>query len=222
MQSAFHIIQLCEIIRLCHLSIAVIGGIIMTSRKDLLAATRAALIEAATEQFGTLGFEGASLIAIAQQAGVTTGALYHHFANKQALFEIVAEAVEAQVQKDVEGRIEPMAPSVELLREIVEVSVDVLADPQANQILLIDAPAVFGLDRWREVEGRYGLGALTGIMTMLEAQGAIRAASPAASARLLLSLIIEAARMANSADNPEVTRKHALDFVLGALDGMRR
>ncbi len=194
----------------------------MASRKDLLAATRVALVEAATEQFGTLGFEGASLIAIAGQAGLTTGALYHHFANKQELFEIVAEGVEAQVQKDVQARIAPKAPSIELLREIVVVSVDVLADAQANQILLIDAPAVFGLDRWREVEGRYGLGALTAIMTMLEAQGEIRAASPAASARLLLSLIIEAARMSNSEANPEITRRHALDFVLGALDGMRR
>jgi AcrR family transcriptional regulator len=194
----------------------------MASRNEILAATRAALIEAATSQFGALGYEAASLIAIAAQAGVTTGALYHHFANKQALFEIVAEAVEARVQKDVEARIEPQPQSVALLREIVEVSVDVLADAQANQILLIDAPAVFGLDRWREVEARYGLGALTALMTILDAHGVIRAASPADAARLLLSLIIEAARMANSADDPEVTRKHALDFVLDAIEGMQR
>ncbi len=194
----------------------------MTSRKHLLAATRAALIQAATAQFGALGYEAASLIAIAKQAGVTTGALYHHFANKQALFEIVAEAVEAQVQKDVEAHIGLKPPSVAVLHEVAIVSVAVLADPKANQILLIDAPAVFGLERWREVEARYGLGGLTALIDFLTHEGVIRTASPANSARLLLSLIIEAARMANSAKHPKRTRKHALKFVLGAVDAMKR
>ena len=169
-----------------------------------------------------MGYENASLIAIAEKAGVTTGALYHHFAHKQALFECVAETVEAKVQKDVEARIGIKAPSLALLREIVEVSVDVLAEPRANQILLIDAPAVFGLDRWRAVEARYGLGALTALVDRLANRKIIRAGSAADAARLLLSLIIEVARMANSADNPELTRKHALKFIVGALEGMRR
>jgi AcrR family transcriptional regulator len=196
--------------------------LLMNSRKDILAATRAALVEAAAKQFGALGYEAASLIAIAKQAGATTGALYHHFASKQALFEIVAEAMEAQIQKEVEARIGPITPSIELLCRIVEVSVEVLGDVYANQILLIDAPAVFGLERWREVEARYGLGALTALIELLDRQGVIRAASPSDTARLVLSLIIETARMANSASDQQLTRKHGLDFVLGALNGMRR
>jgi AcrR family transcriptional regulator len=152
---------------------------------------------------------------------VTTGALYHHFENKKALFEWVAEAQEAQVQQEVNRRIGRKLPSVDLLREVVEVSMDVLADPRLHRILLLDAPNVFGLDRWREVEARYGLGGLTELMAYLKSNKTLNVDSPAIAARLLLSLLIEAARMANRADNPRATRRQALHYINTSIDGMQ-
>src|SRR5258708_36158636 len=57
-------------------------------------ATRRQLVAAATTLFATRGYEATSVEAVLEEAGVSRGALYHHFEDKRALFEAVLEAVE--------------------------------------------------------------------------------------------------------------------------------
>lgn len=52
-------------------------------------ATRAALLDAAAEVFAAAGYEGASMVAIAERAGASIGSLYHHFAAKSELYTTV-------------------------------------------------------------------------------------------------------------------------------------
>src|SRR5258708_11049429 len=56
-------------------------------------ATRRQLVAAATTLFATRGYEATSIEAVLEEAGVSRGALYHHFEDKRALFEAVLEAV---------------------------------------------------------------------------------------------------------------------------------
>ena len=64
-------------------------------RKTNAAATQAALRAAGRTLFGQLGYEATSLGALCAAAGVTTGALYHHFGDKKGLFAAVAEELDA-------------------------------------------------------------------------------------------------------------------------------
>jgi AcrR family transcriptional regulator len=194
----------------------------MNLRTQRKANTRTLLIEAAIDQFGKMGYDGATLPEIARAAGVTTGALYHQFDGKQALFEIAAEMLERRAQIEVEKRVSATKPSTDLLRQIVVATMEVLADPIMDQILLVDAPNVFGIDRWRAVEAKYGLGGLTALMTLLQASGEVEVKSPDVSARLLLSMMIEASRIANGAANRADAEKSSLDFVLRCVDGLVR
>ena len=192
----------------------------MNLRQQRKANTRTLLIEVATNQFGALGYDHATLPRIARAAGVTTGALYHHFDGKQALFEVVAEELEKRAQIDVGARLFEAAPSIELLRQIAVATIGVLSDPVMNQILLIDAPNVFGIDRWRVVEAKYGLGGLTALMALLQTNDEIEITSPEVSARLFLSMTIEASRIANNAIDRAEAEKSGLDFVLRCIDGL--
>jgi AcrR family transcriptional regulator len=192
----------------------------MNLREQRKANTRALLIEVATSQFGALGYDNATLPGIARAAGATTGALYHHFDGKRALFEVAAEQLEERAQIEVAARISLTEPSVELLRQIVIATIDVLSDPVMDKMLLVDAPNVFGIDRWRAVEAKYGLGGLTALMTLLRANGEIEIKSPDVSARLFLSMMIEASRIANNAADRADAEKSGLDFVLRCVDGL--
>src|SRR5215472_4995198 len=76
-------------------------------------ATREHLIEVATRLFADRGYEGTSIEAVQQGAGVSRGSLYHHFAGKDALFEAVLEAIETRVGSEViaaaEGTPDPVS-----------------------------------------------------------------------------------------------------------------
>ena len=70
----------------------------MKSRREAnIEATRAALLSIARRHFARDGFTSAEIGAIAAEAGVTTGAIYHHFASKKGMFRAVAEQLEAEI-----------------------------------------------------------------------------------------------------------------------------
>ena len=93
-------------------------------------------------------------------AGVTRGAMYHQFADKQDLFAAVFEAVEAELTARIDavvsesGRTDPL----ELMHLGARAWLDACADPEVHRIVLIEAPAVLGWERWREIGLRYGMG----------------------------------------------------------------
>src|SRR5207244_3444785 len=70
---------------------------VKSRREQYSQATRAALIEAATKRFADRGFAGTALEDVAADIQATRGAVYHHFANKSALFEAVFEELESTV-----------------------------------------------------------------------------------------------------------------------------
>ena len=131
----------------------------MTTKREQRERTRAALIEAARRRFAADGYAGASTEAILAETGVTRGALYHHFADKQDLFAAVCEAL----QEDVAERIAEAAqgePPYEAIAAGCLAFIDAVARPQARRILLLDAPGVLGWERWTAIDARHGFGLL--------------------------------------------------------------
>src|SRR6187401_532630 len=123
------------------------------------APTRAELMRVARALFAQRGYAGVGTEEIVARANVTRGALYHHFADKRALFRAVHEELEQELVASIGEQIAGIDDAWELAVTGVRAFLDACAgDPALRQIALIDAPAVLGWEEWREVDARYGLG----------------------------------------------------------------
>jgi AcrR family transcriptional regulator len=184
----------------------------MKSRRDENAdASRAALLAAARELFGTEGFAAVSLEAVARRARMTTGAVYHHFANKKALFQATAEALEAELMET--GRQQHPEPDLWLrMRSVFPRLVERCADPIIQRILFVEAPQVIGPETWREIELRYTYGAMRQNLATLIEQGRIRPYPLDLVTRLLIALAGEASA-ALAADGSESSRAQVSDLM---------
>lgn len=178
------------------------NGTATTRRKALSEQTRREILAAAREAFGGLGYEAASVGLIARAAQVTTGALYHHFADKPALFAAVAEEIEAEIAQAVmqagAGAADPWA----LLEAGAAYTLEHLLDERIRRIVLVDAPNVLGAAAWRAMQMRYGLGLATQALQGLAAAGLARTADPAVAAQMLLAAMLQGAEAAALADDP--------------------
>lgn len=117
------------------------------------AETARAVLAAATCQFAERGFADVSLDDVAEAAGVTRGAVYHHFRNKAALFTAVAAACHDRVADAVVAAAE--SAGTDPARQLSAGShafVDAITSGPAVRILLIDGPAVVGWDEWRRLD----------------------------------------------------------------------
>src|SRR2546422_9180073 len=105
-------------------------GVKRSKHAERSEATRAALVAAARELFASRGYAAVATEEIVRAAGVTRGALYHHFAGKQELFQAVYEAVEEQLVADI-GAVAIAAASdpLEALRGRAQAVLDAREDP---------------------------------------------------------------------------------------------
>ena len=163
----------------------------MTSRREENAeATRAALLAAARRAFAASGFAGADVGAIAAEARVTTGAIYHHFGSKKGLFRAVAEAIETEILTQAETGAGEL--SWRFLTTAFARLIDLCAAPDIQRIIFVEGSQVLGPDAWRELEGRYAIGAVTGVLTYLMSTGVVRQAPIELVARLMVAILREA------------------------------
>lgn len=173
------------------------------SQADRSAATRAALIAAARPLFAGRGFGGVGTETIARAAGVTRGALYHQFNDKTELFQAVYEAVEEDLAGRLAERIATSGASdpIEVMKLGADAWLDACVEPEVQQIVLLDGPAVLGWERWREIGMRYGLGLLEGLLGHAIEVGRIPSQPVAALAQVLVGALDEAAMyVARAAD----------------------
>jgi AcrR family transcriptional regulator len=165
------------------------------------ATTRAALVAAGRELFGERGYADTATDEVVARAGVTKGALYHHFRGKEDLFRAVVE----QVQQDVSDRAvaEFLGPDswVALVRGCT-LWVDVYRDPAVRRILLQDARAVLGWDEVRGIENRYGAVALRGALRKAMHAGVIERQPLRPLAQLLMGALAEACVYLTDAADP--------------------
>ncbi len=186
--------------------------------------TRNALVVAARRLFVERGYHGTSTEEIVALAGVgTRGALYHHFADKRALFVAVFEAVEEDLVVAAGASIEDKAP-LEMLRDGLLGFLDASLTPEVQRILLIDGPAVLGWQEWRAIEARYGLGGIEAMLELAVAEGSLPPQPLRVLAHLLLATADEAAMYISNAEDPEAARDEAvdaLDRLLGGLSDSR-
>src|SRR5947199_1132948 len=126
-------------------------------------ATTAALISAARELFAQRGYAGVATEEIVQRAGVTRGALYHHFrGGKEDLFRAVLIQISAETVQRIAAVATATKDPWEALVLGCEAFLDACASPDVQRIVLINAPSVLGWDVRRAIDADYGLGLVEG------------------------------------------------------------
>jgi AcrR family transcriptional regulator len=136
-------------------------------------ATRETLLRAARELFATQGYAATGTEAILAAAGVTRGALYHHFADKQALFAAVCESLHAAAGQAIETDADAAPSAFEGLIAGCMSFLDFMIRPDVRRILILDAPSVLGWESWNEMDRRHGFGLLIEGVEAAVAEGAL-------------------------------------------------
>ncbi len=181
-------------------------------------ATRAHLVDVATQLFAAHGYDGTSIEAVLAEAGVSRGSLYHHFAGKDALFWAVLEGVAARVGKQLEA-VERDAPDpVAALRAGYLAWIRLAGDPVVQQTVLIDAPAVLGWQRWRELDEQGSLGWIKAALAYAADTGRIERRHIDVFAHIVLAAANEVALMIARADDPAATLTDAENAFAEFLD----
>lgn len=185
-------------------------------------ATRVALVAAARPLFAERGYAGVGTEEIVRAAGVTRGALYHHFAGKRQLFEAVYEQLEAELSERIAvGALQPGAGSpLEAMRAGAEMFLQACTEREAQQIVLLDGPSVLGWDRWREIAAEHGLGLIEASLQAAIDAGQVPAQPVRPLAHLLMGALDEAAMLVGRAEDPERMRGEVgrtLDSLIAAL-----
>jgi AcrR family transcriptional regulator len=169
-------------------------------------ATRRALLDAGRELFAARGFAGAGQEEIVERAGVTRGALAHHFGTKQGLFRAVVEAVEVELTEHIATAAMRGDDPVAVLRLGCLAFLDAALDPAVRRIVLLDAPAVLGWQAWREIDTTYGLGLVAEVLEHCMEAGLVAPRPVQPLAHILLAALNEAAMLVANADDPVATR----------------
>src|SRR5215472_10095869 len=175
-------------------------------RSEQVAQTHAALVTAGRRLFGTSGFAATSVEDIAREARVTTGALYHHFPTKAAVFEAVFEQLHAELLAASMSAGKDGGDVVELLIAGFGIFLDKVLEPEVQRILLTDAPAVLGLPRFIELDERYAFPATVAALAAANEEGTLRVDDPPTLARLLLGALTRAGLLIAASAEPAATR----------------
>jgi AcrR family transcriptional regulator len=166
----------------------------LPTQSERTAVTRDALLDAAGAIAFDRGFAHASLEDICARAGVTRGALYHHFADKAAVFEALVMRAQAQIAAEIDRTVPLSLPAADQLKESCATFVRMMSARPLNAVLVKEAPAILGVERWRQLEHEYAIAAL---QQAIEAARAERPTLPSPSshlaARMLLGALNEAA-----------------------------
>jgi AcrR family transcriptional regulator len=182
-------------------------------------ATRARLLAVAHKLFAGKGYAATSLELLVRRAGVTKGAFYHHFADKEAIFRAVFEETEQRL-------VEAAAAGARGGDALTRFRTGCLAflkaclAPGVQRIVLRDGPAVLGWETWREIDWRYGLARIEDGLRQAMAEGQVKTRPTKPLAHLLFGALCESAMVIARAPKPRQAMAHVrreLDQLLEAM-----
>jgi AcrR family transcriptional regulator len=191
-----------------------------TLRSQHVEATRRAVLASARTLFGSQGYAQTSVDQIAAAARVTKGAVYHHFASKEALFRAVYEEVEAEAQARAASVVDPKGSPIEQIVARVDAYLDAALDEQIRRITLIDGPAVIGLDPETPADQQPGHVSMRLFVAAAVERGQIIDVDPDLLVYLVRGLALLGGLLIGRATEPDAARAelgHAVDAMLRGL-----
>jgi AcrR family transcriptional regulator len=185
-------------------------------RAEQVAQTRGALVAAGRRLFGEKGFRATSVEDLAREARVTTGALYHHFPTKTALFEAVFMQAHTDLMTASTKAAQGASDGIDELARGFEAFLDGVLQPDMQRILIVDGPAVLGLARYTELDEQYAHAVIVHSLTAAAEAGTITVEDPETATRLLLGALTRGAMLIANSPDPVETR-HAVAKSMRAL-----
>jgi len=193
----------------------------LATQEERRTATRTAIINAAQKLFGAPGFDETKIDDIAAKAGVAKGAIYHHFKNKNEIFEAVFEQVSAEIVENMIRDVEPGGDTLETLMHSMKRFFDLCTPAQVSRILLLDGPVVLGHADWQRLDARHFGGLVTLALKEAMDAGAIRHQPLEPLSRVLLGGIQAAAIDCAAQKDFEEAAKSYLNVFKGILHALR-
>ena len=190
-------------------------------RAERFAETRATLIAAARRAFGEKGYAEASMDDFTAEAGLTRGALYHHFGDKKGLLM----AVILQIDSEMATRLNAIsAAAPDRWQGFVDENVgyiEMALEPEIQRIVLRDGPAVLGdPSQWPNNDGC--IAAISAGVQRLKSEGLIRDVDAEAAARLICGASTYAAQWIANAEDPAATARRAIPAFQALMEGLLR
>ena len=190
-----------------------------TLRQSQALATRHRLLDVATRLFCDEGFSSVTTTGLCAAAGVTRGALYHHFANMTEVMEAVFGDIEGRLVDRVVAGLSGIEPARAQLTALGPVVLDCLAaDERITKIVFVEAPSALGWSRWRSLDGGRSLLLIADVLTRCADAGDLRQdVDPILAAQLLLGAINEAGMYVGAHQGSPAPIAHQLTLLTEGL-----
>jgi AcrR family transcriptional regulator len=175
-------------------------------REEYTEATRQALLSAGREIVAREGYQAAGIEAISRAARVTRGAFYHHFEDKKALFDAVVVSLQSEATAKIEQRARAQRKVWDRLSVGIDAYLDACLEPAYGRIVIREASAVLGHERYRKIEETYPMALLTATLNALKRDGELDFEDIDPLSRMVDAMISELAIMRLGADTPKKLR----------------
>ncbi|KQV01217.1 TetR family transcriptional regulator [Mesorhizobium sp. Root102] len=186
----------------------------------MIAETRAKLIAAARHAFGTIGYAEASMDDFTASAGLTRGALYHHFGDKKGLLQAVIAEIDGEMAARV-NEVAARAPT-RWQRFVDECTtyIEMALEPEIQRIMFRDGPAVLG-DPAQWPNANACIASMTGHLTTLQEEGVVVSRlDPETASRLINGASSQAAQRIANSNDPEATSEKVVTAFKQLLEGL--
>jgi AcrR family transcriptional regulator len=193
----------------------------VSRRQEYAAATREALVESAMRLFVDRGFASTSLEQVAVDARVTRGAVYHHFANKQALFQAVLEAVDAQTMASIVERSGSESSTWDAAVAGFDAFLDRCLDLTYQRICFEEGPGAMGFVAWWEHGEQHVAGLLKAVLGALRDENLVDLDDVDALATVIYGALAAGAIAIARADRPRVVRDEIRATIIRMVEGLR-
>lgn len=188
-------------------------------RADMIAQTREKLIKAAREAFASKGFADSSMDDLTAKAGLTRGALYHHFGDKKGLLKAVIAQIDAEIMARLEASL-VNAPTA--WQGFIDESITYImmaTEPEIQRIVLLDGPAALGDPSRYQVQNACIVSTQRTLERLIE-EGTIGQVDTLATSRLLNGALLSASLWIAQADDQQAVSKQAVDSFVMLIEGL--
>jgi len=192
----------------------------MASQAERRAATRARIVEAAHRLFVERGFDDTTTTMILDGAGVSRGAMYHHFSSKEDVFAAVFESVTRKTIAESVVRSGPDGSPVDALVAGCLAWLDNVSRPAVATILLDEGPAVLGWKRCRDIDDSQSLRLMIASVRAAVAAGEIETSSVELTARIINAALSELALALVHQPGDRIDREDARLAVTRLVEGL--
>ena len=188
-------------------------------RAEMIAETKAKLVAAARQAFGSVGYAEASMDDFTAAAGLTRGALYHHFGDKEGLLRAVIAEIDAEMSARLATAAQKAPSRWQGFVDECVAYVEMALEPEIQRIVLRDGPAVLGdPSKWPE-QGKC-IRNMARTLKTLASEGMIIAVDPDAMAYLINGATLQASLMIANAEDPGEASKRAVAALKTMLNGL--